>query len=112
MNSEPLLFIDSINIKEVIPKNQDIYDSRYNINKKIITKSHDTEFYIKLSRLVLMHNKNKRIVCKVLMLSKEEYYVIVTSSINNILTCININDNKKIEFNINEIDELTIEEIH
>ena len=46
------------------------------------------------------------------MLSKEEYYVIVTSSINNILTCININDNKKIEFNINEIDELTIEEIH
>ena len=84
----------------------------FNIKKKIITKSHDTEFYIKLSRLVLMYNKNKKILCKVLMLSNEEYYVIVISSINNILTCINVEDNKKIEFNINEIDELTIEEIH
>jgi len=112
MNSEPLLFIDTINIKEVTPKNQEIFDSRFNIKKKIITKSHDTEFYIKLSRLVLMYNKNKKILCKAKMLSNEEYYVIVVSSINNILTCINVEDNKKIEFNINEIDELTIEEIH
>ena len=110
MKCEPLLFIDSV-ADDVIPKNQNIYDSR-NKTKKIITKTHDTEFYVKLSRLVLMYNKNKKIICKVTLLTKEEIYVVVTASSNNILNCIDINNNEKISFNINEIDELTIEQIN
>jgi hypothetical protein len=109
INSEPLLFIKTVNEK-VQGKNQEVFDSR-DCNKKIITKTHDTEFYVKISRLILMYNKNKRIICKVQSLTKEEFYVIVMSMNNNILTCLNIDTNNKQSFNINEIDEITIEEI-
>lgn len=109
INSEPLLFIETVNEK-VQGKNQEVFDSRY-YSKKIITKTHDTEFYVKISRLILMYNKNKRIICKVQLLTKEEFYVIVMSMNNNILTCLNIDSNNKQSFNINEIDEITIEEI-
>ena len=54
----------------------------------------------------------KKIICKVTLLTKEEIYVIVTSSTNNILNCISVDLNQKISFNINEIDELTIEQIN
>ena len=112
MNCEPLLFIDTVNNNDVTPKNQSIYDSRYKQEKKIITKTHDTEFYIKISRLVFMHNKNKKIICKILLLNKSEYLVTVVSSSNNILNCINLENNENQTFNINEIDELTIEVIN
>ncbi len=110
INAKPLLFIESVN-DEVIPKNQDLYDSR-NKDIKIITKSHTSEFYVKISRLVLMYNKNKKIICKVKLLNEEEFNIIVKNTINNILYCINIDDMKEVLFNINEIDELTIEEIN
>ena len=60
MNGEPLLFIESIN-EAVIPKNQELFDSR-NKQIKIITKTHTSEFYVKINRLVLMYNKNKKII--------------------------------------------------
>lgn len=110
MNGEPLLFIESLN-DEVIPNNQEIYDSR-NKPIKIMTKTHSTEFYIKLNRLVLMYNKNRKILCKLILLTKNEYDVIIKNTINNIIYCINIVDNKELSFNINEIDEITIEEIN
>ena len=112
MNSEPLLFIETVNINDVTPKNQSVYDSRYKPVTKIMTKTHDTEFYIKLSRLVLMHNKNKKVICKVILLNKEEYLIEVVSTNNNILNCLNIESNENQSFNINEIDELTIERIN
>ena len=60
-----------------------------------------------------MFNKNKRILCKVILLTNEQYNVIVKEMNNNIIKCINIDDdNKDISFNINEIDELTIEHIN
>ena len=110
INSEPLLFIETVNEK-VKGKNQELFDSRENY-KKIMTKTHDTEFYVKISRLVLMYNKNKRIICKVYLLTKEEFYVIVISMNNNILYCVNIDTHDKQSFNINEIDDVTIEEIY
>ncbi len=109
INSEPLLFIETVNDR-VKGKNQEVFDSRVSY-KKIMTKTHDTEFYVKISRLVLMHNKNKRIICKVQLLTKEEFYVIVLSMNNNILCCQNIELESKQSFNINEIDEITIEQI-
>jgi len=110
INAEPLMFIDTIIKDEIIPKNQEIYDSR-NIQAKIITKTHPSEFYVKINRLVLMHNKNKRILCKIILLTKKEYDVIVKDFDNNIISCINIQDMKDISFNVSEIDELTIEKI-
>lgn len=112
MNCEPLLFIETVNNNDVTPKNQSVYDSRFPSEKPIMTKTHESEFYIKISRLVLMYNKNKKIICKLLLLNKEEYTVIVVSTINNILNCINVDNNEKMSFNINEIDELTIEVIY
>lgn len=111
INCEPLLFIETIN-DNVIPKNQEVYDSRYKNERKIVYKTHDSEFYIKLNRLVLMYNKNKKIVCKVLLLTKEEYIIVVTKVENNILYCNIENTNKCISFDINQIDELTIEQIN
>ncbi len=111
INGEPLLFIETVINNDIIPKNQELYDSR-NKQQKIMTKAHPTEFYVKISRLVLMYSKNKKIICKVLLLNKEEFNVIVKESNNNILYCININNNELLSFNINEIDELTIEEIN
>ena len=111
INAIPLMFINTINEEEVIPKNQELFDSR-NKQIKIITKTHTSEFYVKINRLVLMYNKNKKIICKVYLLSQEQLNVIVKNINNNILTCINIDDMKEISFNINEIDELTIEQIN
>lgn len=111
INAIPLMFINTINEEEVIPKNQELFDSR-NKQIKIITKTHTSEFYVKINRLVLMYNKNKKIICKVYLLSQEQFNVIVKNINNNILTCINIDDMKEISFNINEIDELTIEQIN
>lgn len=111
INAIPLMFINTINEEEVIPKNQELFDSR-NKQIKIITKTHTSEFYVKINRLVLMYNKNKKIICKVYLLSQEQFNVIVKNINNNILTCINIDDMKDISFNINEIDELTIEQIN
>ena len=111
INAIPLMFINTINEEEVIPKNQELFDSR-NKQIKIITKTHTSEFYVKINRLVLMYNKNKKIICKVYLLSPEQFNVIVKNINNNILTCINIDDMKEISFNINEIDELTIEQIN
>jgi hypothetical protein len=110
MKAEPLLFIDTINNDNVIPKNQQLFDSR-NKQIKIITKTHPQEFYVKLNRLVLMYNKNKKIICQVTLLTKEVFNVIVKQVDNNMIICINIDDMKDISFNINEIDELTIEQI-
>lgn len=110
INAKPLLFIETVN-DEVVPKNQHLFDSR-NKQEKTMTKTHNSEFYVKISRLVLMYTKNKKIICKVLLLSKEEFSVIVKETNNNILYCINIYDMKDISFNINQIDELTIEEIN
>lgn len=112
MNCEPLLFIETVNNNDVTPKNQSVYDSRFPSKKPIMTKTHESEFYIKISRLVLMYNKNKKIICKVKLLNEEEFNIIVKNTINNILYCINIDDMKEVLFNINEIDELTIEEIN
>ena len=111
INAIPLMFINTINEEEVIPKNQELFDSR-NKQIKIITKTHTSEFYVKINRLVLMYNKNKKIICKVYLLSQEQFNVIVKNINNNILTCINIDDMKEISFNINEIDELTILQIN
>ena len=111
INAIPLMFINTINEEEVIPKNQELFDSR-NKQIKIITKTHTSEFYVKINRLVIMYNKNKKIICKVYLLSQEQFNVIVKNINNNILTCINIDDMKEISFNINEIDELTIEQIN
>lgn len=110
INVKPLLFIETVN-DEVIPKNQTIFDSR-NKQTKTIVKTHNSEFYVKISRLVLMYNRNKKIICKVLLLTKEEFNVIVKETINNILYCISVDNLQEISFNINEIDELTIEEIN
>lgn len=110
INAIPLMFIESINEEEVIPKNQEYFDSR-NKQKKIITKTHNSDFFVKINRLILMYNKNKKIICKVYLLSQEQFNVIVKDMNNNKLTCINIDDMKEISFNINTIDELTIEEI-
>ena len=112
MNSEPLLFIDSVFNKEVVANNQNIYDSRYQTERKIITKNHDSEFYIKLNRLAFMYEKNKTIICKVILLTKEEYLVIIKSINDNILNCIHLDNNNNKSFNINEIDEVTIETIN
>ena len=112
INATPLMFIQTLNNDEIIAKNQEYFDSR-NKQNKIITKTHNTEFYVKISRLILMFNKNKRILCKVILLTNEQYNVIVKEMNNNIIKCINIDDdNKEISFNINEIDELTIEQIN
>ena len=110
INAIPLMFINTINEEEVIPKNQELFDSR-NKQIKIITKTHPQEFYVKLNRLVLMYNKNKKIICQVTLLTKEIFNVIVKKVDNNMIICINIDDMKDISFNINEIDELTIEQI-
>lgn len=109
MSGEPLLFIESIN-EAVIPKNQELFDSR-NKQTKIITKTHNTEFYIKLSRLVLMYNKNKKIICRVIMLSKDEHNVIIKKNMNNIIYCTNIENDEDVSLNINEIDEIIIDKI-
>ena len=109
---DPLLFIDSIN-DDVVGYNQEIFDSRNNNNNKSIKKiSHDTDFYIKISRLILMYNKNKKIICKVKLINKEEYEVQVIKQENNILKCFLINNEKSISFDINEIEELLIQEIN
>lgn len=110
INAKPLLFIETVN-EEVVPKNQDLFDSRKK-QEKTMVKTHNSEFYVKISRLVLMYTKNKKIICKVILLSQEEFNVIVKDTNNNILNCINIDDMKEISFNINQIDELTIEEIN
>ena len=111
MKAEPLLFIDTVNNNDIIPKNQSLFDSRTK-QTKIITKTHPQEFFIKLNRLVLMYNKSKKIICKVILLTKEYFNIIVKCVNNNIITCINIDDMREISFNINEIDELTIEQIN
>ena len=111
MKAEPLLFIDTVNNNDVIPKNQEIFDSR-NKQTIIITKTHPQEFYVKLNRLVLMYNKNKKIICQLVLLTKECFNIIVKKADNNIITCINIDDMREISFNINEVDELTIEQIN
>ena len=107
---DPLLFIDSIN-DDVVGYNQEIFDSRNN-NKSIKKINHDTDFYIKISRLILMYNKNKKIICKVKLINKEEYEVQVIKQENNILKCFLINNEKSISFDINEIEELLIQEIN
>ena len=59
-----------------------------------------------------MYNKNKKIICKVKLINKEEYEVQVIKQENNILKCILINNEKSISFDINEIEELLIQEIN
>lgn len=115
INVGPLLFIDTIK-EDVKPNNQDFYDSRYKVEVKPIKehlfKQQDTNFYIKVSRLIEMYNRNKRIICKVSLLNKEEYYVIVKESKNNVLTCLLVDNADSISFAIDQINELTIEQFN
>ncbi len=114
INEGPLLFIDTIK-EDVKPFNQELFDSRMKQDKKkeevIKTKQQDTNFYIKVSRLIEMFNRKKRIICKIALLSFEEYYVIVKELENNELIC-DLLDNSSVSFDVNQIDELTIEQIN
>lgn len=114
INEGPLLFIDTIK-EDVKPYNQEFYDSRKKEEIKdepvIKTKQQDTSFYIKVSRLIEMYNRNKKIICKVTLLNNEEYYVVVKGLEDNELVC-NILENGIVTFNVNQIDELTIEQIN
>lgn len=108
---EPLLFIDSVKEK-VEPKNQNIYDSREKPKTTKKIKKHGEDFYIKINRLITMYNRNKKIECKVCLLTKEEYLVVVKEFQNNLLICILIETKDEIVFDIHEIDEITIEKIN
>lgn len=113
INVGPLLFIETIK-EDVKPHNQDLFDSRYKVEEKPIKatlfKQQDTNFYIKVSRLMEMYNRNKRIICKVSLLNEEEYYIIVKESKNNILECLLVDTKEPISFAIDQINELTIEQ--
>lgn len=111
MNNEVLLFIESVNNKDIKANNQIIYDSRYKQDKKVEIKKHNNEFYVKINRLILMYNKNKKITCKIILTNNEQHNVIVTNMKQNILNCINIKTNTIKDYNINEIEELLIDEI-
>lgn len=114
INEGPLLFIDTIK-EDVKPFNQELFDSRKKQETKEVevvkTKQQDTNFYIKVSRLIEMFNRKKKIICKITLLSFEEYYVIVKELANNELIC-DLLDNSNTSFNVNQIDELTIEQIN
>ncbi len=113
INVGPLLFIETIK-EDVKPHNQDLYDSRYQVEVKPIQatlfKQQDTNFYIKVSRLIEMSKRNKKIICKVSLLNDEEYYVVVKESKNNRLECLLVDSEEPISFVIDQINELTIEQ--
>ena len=111
IKSEPLLFIETIT-EEVVPNSQDIFDSRNKVKKVVKTKQHKKEFYVKIERLVLTYKKGKEVICKVKLLTEEEYEVIVTEKEENKLVMKKLDNNELIMININEIDELTIEKIN
>lgn len=114
INEGPLLFIETIK-EDVKPYNQEFYDSRKKEEKEveeiIETKQQDTAFYIKVSRLIEMYKRNKRIVCKVTLLNNDEFYIVVKALENNELVC-DLLDSGIVTFNVNQIEELTIEQIN
>ena len=107
----PLLFIDFLS-EDIKPYNQECFDSREKRVVKKYYKNHDEDFYIKINRLIIMYNRNKKIECKIYLLSKEEYLVVITKFENDLLSCRMLETNEELVINVHEIDEITIEKIN
>ena len=61
---------------------------------------------------MMRYNRNKKIECKIYLLSKEEYLVVITKFENDLLSCRMLETNEELVINVHEIDEITIEKIN